>query len=366
MLGVLDEGVRRSISARKTGTLLACLLIRADRIVSSEQLMTELWGDCPPRRADAALHVYVSQLRRLLSRPGRPESPITTKAPGYMLRTGTDEVDLQEFQRLAQDGRTHAREVRADGPLRPAQGALPLGARPALNRSRVHVQHRDQEGFAAGHVRTAHRIGPRQPWNAEVNVSAGAGDEVLPGAPSGALRDRRPYAWMLVLSTIVLALDQASKVWAVAALGDGREITVIPGMISFRLLYNPGAAFSIGTDATWVFALTTACAVVGILFAGRRLGSPPWAVVLGVLLGGSLSHLFDRLFRTPGFARGHVVDFIDYHGLFVGNIADIAITGGAALFILLSVRGVPFGGPAHAGDRETTETEPTGPDTDTT
>lgn len=179
-------------------------------------------------------------------------------------------------------------------------------------------------------------------------MSAGTGDQVLPETRRGVRPDRRPYLRMLALAAVVLAADQASKVWAVSALADGRQIAVIPDLISLRLLYNPGAAFSIGTDATWVFALTTGCAVAGILYAGRRLGSLGWAAVLGVLLGGSLSHLFDRLFRTPGFAQGHVVDFIDYNGFFVGNVADIAITGGAALFILLSARGVPFGGD-HTG-----------------
>jgi signal peptidase II len=60
-----------------------------------------------------------------------------------------------------------------------------------------------------------------------------------------------------------------------------------------------------------------------------------------VLLGGAASHLGDRLFREPGFARGHVVDFIDY-GLFVGNVADIALTCGCVAMLLLSLRGVPL------------------------
>ncbi|HEY9522387.1 MAG TPA: signal peptidase II, partial [Thermopolyspora sp.] len=85
-------------------------------------------------------------------------------------------------------------------------------------------------------------------------------------------------------------------------------------------------------------------AVGGILYVGRRLRSPAWAVVLGAMLGGATSHLLDRLFRAPGFAQGQVVDFIDYGGWFVGNVADIALTGGAVLLMLLSLRGVPLGG----------------------
>src|SRR4029450_6151025 len=110
---------------------------------------------------------------------------------------------------------------------------------------------------------------------------------------------------MVALAVLILLADQASKFWAVSALSGGRRITVLPGLIEFHLLYNPGAAFSMGIGMTWVFALTAALAVGGVLYAARRLGSPAWAVVLGALLGGAASHLLDRLFRDPGFARGH-------------------------------------------------------------
>ncbi|MGW5266623.1 signal peptidase II [Microbispora sp. NPDC004025] len=156
----------------------------------------------------------------------------------------------------------------------------------------------------------------------------------------------RPYGRMLVLAAMVLLLDQVSKFWAISALSNGESITVIPQLIRLRLLLNPGAAFSIGEGVTWVFTLTAAAAVAGILHVGRRLGSPAWTVVLGALLGGATSHLLDRLFRPPAFARGHVVDFIDYGGLFVGNVADIALVGGCAFLLLLSLRDVPLGGVA--------------------
>lgn len=159
----------------------------------------------------------------------------------------------------------------------------------------------------------------------------------------------RPYGLMLVLAAVVLLGDQSSKFWAISALSDGERITVIPRLIQLRLLFNPGAAFSIGAGATWVFTLAAAVAVAGVLYVGRRLCSPAWAVVLGALLGGAISHLLDRLFRPPGFAQGHVVDFIDYGGLFVGNVADIALTGGCALLMLLSLRGIPLGDVADKG-----------------
>ncbi|WP_223291000.1 signal peptidase II [Streptomyces avicenniae] len=148
----------------------------------------------------------------------------------------------------------------------------------------------------------------------------------------------RLYGAMLALAAVVLLVDQLTKLWATSALSGGERIDVIPP-IQFRLLYNPGAAFSIGAGATWIFTLAAAAAVVGILHIARRLASTGWALTLGALLGGAVSHLGDRLFREPGLARGHVVDFIDY-GPFVGNVADIVLFCGCASVMLLSLRGV--------------------------
>ncbi|MEV4245897.1 signal peptidase II [Streptosporangium canum] len=153
----------------------------------------------------------------------------------------------------------------------------------------------------------------------------------------------RLYGVMLMLAAVVLLADQLTKLWAVSALSVSERVAVIPPLIHFRLLYNPGAAFSIGAGATWAFTLAAAAAVVGIVYTARRLASVGWALVLGAMLGGAVSHLGDRLFREPGFARGHVVDFIDY-GLFVGNVADIALFCGCVALILLSMRGVQLAG----------------------
>ncbi|WP_063725885.1 signal peptidase II [Cryptosporangium arvum] len=153
---------------------------------------------------------------------------------------------------------------------------------------------------------------------------------------------RSRYRWFLVWAAVVLVVDQATKYWAERTLSDGREIEVIPPLIDFRLVYNPGAAFSIGESMTWVFAIAAAAAVVGILYYARRVTSLGWALALGAVLGGAASHLGDRLFREPGFARGHVVDFIDYNGFFVGNVADIALVLGAIVLALLTFREVPL------------------------
>lgn len=147
---------------------------------------------------------------------------------------------------------------------------------------------------------------------------------------------------VLLIAAVVLAADQLSKYWAESALSDGQTISILGDLLQLRLVYNPGAAFSIGSAYTWIFAVFAAAAVVAVTVVARRVTSRPWAVALGLVLGGATTHLLDRLFREPGFARGHVVDFIDYAGFFVGNVADIALVVGVGIVMLLNVRGVPL------------------------
>lgn len=168
-------------------------------------------------------------------------------------------------------------------------------------------------------------------------------------------RASRLFRWVLALAAVTVMGDQAAKVWAVSALSGGETVAVVDNVIRFRLVYNPGAAFSIGVGFTWVFALASAGAVAVIVRSARRVRSRAWTVALGLLLGGAATHLIDRLLREPGFARGHVVDFIDYAGFFVGNVADIALTIGVLLIVVLSLRGVRIDG---GSDRETADCEP--------
>jgi signal peptidase II len=111
-------------------------------------------------------------------------------------------------------------------------------------------------------------------------------------------------------------------------------------LLGLQLDYNPGAAFSIGEDFTWVFAVIAGLAAIGVSVAAYRTRSIAWAVAWGLLLGGAVTHLGDRLFRAPGFARGHVVDFIAYGNWFIGNVADIAIFAGAVTLLVLSLLGI--------------------------
>ena len=156
--------------------------------------------------------------------------------------------------------------------------------------------------------------------------------------------------WIVALSVVVV--DQATKVWATGALADGHRIGVMGDALGFVLVRNPGAAFSFATGQTWIFSIVAIVVTAIVMRVSKRLGSMWWAVTLGLVLGGAVGNLIDRLARAPGIFRGHVVDFIDYGGLFVGNIADIAIVGAAVAIVGLSLIGLEVDGSRAAGDAE--------------
>ncbi len=154
---------------------------------------------------------------------------------------------------------------------------------------------------------------------------------------------------LLLVAAVVLAVDQTSKILVVARLTENDPVTVIDGWLQLRLVRNPGAAFSLSTGTTWLFTIIACVVVIVIIRIARRLGSLPWALALGLLLGGALGNLTDRLLREPGFARGHVVDFIEYLrfpyiSFPVFNVADSCIVTAACLIAILGAREVPIEG----------------------
>lgn len=153
----------------------------------------------------------------------------------------------------------------------------------------------------------------------------------------------------LVAGTAYLA-DRLSKGWALDNLADGRSRDLVGSLVRLTLTYNSGAAFSLGTGATWVFTVIATVVAVAILFISRRLRSPGWAVALGLLLGGCLGNLTDRLTRPPGFGRGEVVDFLQLPNFPIFNIADSAVVSAAVLIGLLALRGIGLDGQRNAGD----------------
>jgi len=155
-------------------------------------------------------------------------------------------------------------------------------------------------------------------------------------------RPRRRLRLLFCVAAVVLALDVATKVLAVKLLRPGEPVSIIGDTVTWTLVRNSGAAFSMATGYTWVLTLIATVVVIGILWMGRRLVSPWWAVGLGMILGGALGNLADRFFRSPGPLRGHVVDFLSIGWWPVFNVADPAVVGGAALVMGLSMFGYDF------------------------
>jgi signal peptidase II len=155
-----------------------------------------------------------------------------------------------------------------------------------------------------------------------------------------ATRSRRYALAAFLIGSAVCALDVISKALAVADLPPHRAVVLLGGLITLHLYRNPGAAFHIGPSYTAIYALIAAGVLAAILRVSTRLRSWPWAIALGLLLGGAAGNLVDRLFRSPGPLRGLVIDWVKlpyFPPTF--NLADSAITIGAALLVLASVRG---------------------------
>ncbi|ACU74594.1 lipoprotein signal peptidase [Catenulispora acidiphila DSM 44928] len=178
--------------------------------------------------------------------------------------------------------------------------------------------------------------------------------ETAEAADAAELPRKRRIGVVLVFAALALALDITSKALVVAHLQDRGPIHVTGGFLNLILIRNSGAAFSIGEGQTWVFTLIAAGVVFVILRVSRNLRSLPWAIALGLLLGGALGNLSDRLFRSPGVGRGDVVDFLQFptfplvhYDFPVFNLADTAIVIGGCLMVLLSFLGMQPDGSRH-------------------
>ncbi|WP_307801600.1 signal peptidase II [Microbispora triticiradicis] len=175
-----------------------------------------------------------------------------------------------------------------------------------------------------------------------------AGGAPLSGAgPARPGNRARRIALLVVVATVIYALDQASKFLVVKFLEHEEPLTVVPGALVLTVIRNAGAAFSIGTGMTIVFTVIALTVVVAIVRTARQLRSLPWAITLGLLLGGAVGNLTDRIFRSPAPFQGHVVDFIQVFPVTrfpVFNVADSAIVCGGVLAVFLAWRGYQIDG----------------------
>lgn len=160
---------------------------------------------------------------------------------------------------------------------------------------------------------------------------------------------RRRVRLLATIALVIVLLDLVTKIIAVAVLEPGVSPSILGGLVHFTLIRNAGAAFSLATGATWVLALIAIGVVVVIIRMAPRLQSTAWAVSLGLVLGGAVGNLIDRIFRSPGFLRGHVVDFVSVFGpnaeyFPIFNVADSAITVGGITLVVTALLGIDFDG----------------------
>jgi signal peptidase II len=151
----------------------------------------------------------------------------------------------------------------------------------------------------------------------------------------------RTWRTLFSVAWFVWILDLATKMWAVSTLSHTPDIKVFGSFFQLTLVRNPGAAFSLAEGATiflTIFGIFFLCA---ILYFSPRITSKGWAVVLGLVMGGILGNLVDRIFREPGFLRGHVIDWMQLPNWPIFNIADSAIVIAALISVVLTARNIP-------------------------
>ena len=154
------------------------------------------------------------------------------------------------------------------------------------------------------------------------------------------------FTWLyLIVALVLIGFDQFTKNLAIASLDIGVNYPVIGEVLTWRLVYNDSAAFSLGFGYTWILAVISSIAALATIWFARRITSMSWQIMTGVFLAGVVGNLIDRLIREPSFGNGHVVDFIRIPFNFpVFNLADIFIVSMAVLTVIRVYRGENLGG----------------------
>ncbi|WP_349904657.1 signal peptidase II [Parafrigoribacterium humi] len=155
----------------------------------------------------------------------------------------------------------------------------------------------------------------------------------------------RALVVLVIVALVVYGFDQLAKFLVVKNMVEGSQVEVLGQLLQFHFVKNSGAAFSLASGSTWIFSIAAAAVTVFILVFARRIRALSWAVLFGMLLGGTVGNLTDRLFREPSFGLGHVVDFIQVYGFpAIFNVADSFIVASMGLFIILTLRGTNLDG----------------------
>ena len=172
--------------------------------------------------------------------------------------------------------------------------------------------------------------------------------DVPVSSPDASTLPARRLGLLAALAGLAWAIDVVTKIVAVETLTDRPPVQVVPGVLDLTLTRNPGAAFSIGPGLTGVLTVIALVVVMVVARLATRVRDWLWAIGLGLLLGGALGNLTDRLVREPGPFQGHVVDFLRLPHWPVFNVADSCIVVAAVLIGVQSIRGVGLDGTRRA------------------
>ncbi len=162
------------------------------------------------------------------------------------------------------------------------------------------------------------------------------------------LAPARRWGLVVGMAVAVIALDQLSKRWALGRLSTGDVVDLI-GSLRFRLAFNTGMAFSKGSGSGAIIGVVALGIVAVLAFVARKVDSLVQLVLIGIVMGGALGNIIDRVMRVgevnpftgetaTGFMSGAVVDFIDLQWWPVFNVADAAVVCGGIALAILSAR----------------------------
>jgi signal peptidase II len=150
----------------------------------------------------------------------------------------------------------------------------------------------------------------------------------------------RPWRSLYLSAWVVWLIDLGTKVWAVEVLSSRANVQIIGSFLQLTFVQNSGAAFGIGAGSTIIFTFFALAVLIFITRYALQITSKGWALVCGLVLGGILGNLTDRVFREPSFLQGHVIDWIQIPNWPVFNIADSAIVIAAVVAIILTIRNI--------------------------
>jgi signal peptidase II len=160
----------------------------------------------------------------------------------------------------------------------------------------------------------------------------------------------RSLSAVIGLAAIVVLIDQITKIWAQNELAGKPSIEVFGDLLQFTYALNPGAAFSLGGDYTWVFTIAATAVSIAVIIFAVRVRSAWWLLALGLLLGGAVGNLVDRATQPPGFGVGYVRDFIELPNWPIFNVADMAVVAAAGTIVVLSLIGISATESAVSGE----------------